>query len=151
MCTCHLFISIHSRHISQSITGKPCTMIPSLQSQSSFGGRTPKFFEECDKYWTPSSIANELYEQLSARKYREILRPHLQWEFIYSVLCSAAWHICSSHHSLWHLCTLCLKCWVDDVHKHSMMCMQCIQICTQWVDPEGDLRVPLSGWTLHSK
>ena len=49
-----------------------------VQSQSGSGDLTPKFFEESESYWTPSSNANELYEQLSRKKYREILRHHIQ-------------------------------------------------------------------------
>ena len=48
------------------------------QSQYSYAGPAPKFFEECETYWAPSSMANELYEQLAARKYREILREQIQ-------------------------------------------------------------------------
>ncbi len=48
------------------------------QSQYSYAGPAPKFFEECETYWAPSSQANELYEQLAARKYREILREQIQ-------------------------------------------------------------------------
>ncbi|XP_064396494.1 RAF proto-oncogene serine/threonine-protein kinase-like isoform X2 [Halichondria panicea] len=47
-------------------------------SQYSYAGPAPKFFEECETYWAPSSQANELYEQLAARKYREILREQIQ-------------------------------------------------------------------------
>ncbi|XP_064395470.1 uncharacterized protein LOC135342615 isoform X2 [Halichondria panicea] len=47
-------------------------------SQYSYAGPAPKFFEECETYWAPSSMANELYEQLAARKYREILREQIQ-------------------------------------------------------------------------
>ena len=55
-----------------------CT-IPFLQSQhKSTGDPAPKFFEECETYWSPSSVANELYEQLASKKYREILRPQIQ-------------------------------------------------------------------------
>ncbi len=48
------------------------------QSQYSSVGPASQFFEECDIYWAPSSIVNELYEQLSRKKYREILRPQIQ-------------------------------------------------------------------------
>ena len=49
-----------------------------VQSQYGLDGPAAKFFEESETFWMSSSIANELYEQLSARKYREILRPQLQ-------------------------------------------------------------------------
>ena len=39
---------------------------------------TLKFFEECETYWSPSSNANELYEQLSRKKYREIPRNQIE-------------------------------------------------------------------------
>ena len=48
------------------------------QSQYSSAGPAPQFFEECDIYWAPSSVPNELYEQLAKQKYREILRPQIQ-------------------------------------------------------------------------
>ncbi len=52
---------------------------PHTQSQYSYAGPAPKFFEECETYWAPSSQANELYKQLAARKYREILREQIQY------------------------------------------------------------------------
>ncbi len=55
---------------------------PHTQSQYSYAGPAPKFFEECETYWAPSSQANELYEQLATRKYREILREQIQCEEI---------------------------------------------------------------------
>ena len=55
---------------------------PHTQSQYSYAGPAPKFFEECETYWAPSSQANELYEQLATRKYREILREQIQYEEI---------------------------------------------------------------------
>ena len=36
-------------------------------------------FEEDDTYWEPASDANELYKQLSAKKYREIVRQQIQY------------------------------------------------------------------------
>ena len=48
------------------------------QSQSSPNDLAPKFFEECESYWAPSSSASELYEQLSRKQYREIPRQHVQ-------------------------------------------------------------------------
>ncbi len=59
-----------------------CPHHPHTQSQYSYAGPAPKFFEECETYWAPSSQANELYEQLAARKYREILREQIQYEEI---------------------------------------------------------------------
>ena len=58
--------------------------ITSLNNQVQSAAREPAtptsavFFEETDTYWAPSSIVNELYEQLATRKYREIPRDQIQ-------------------------------------------------------------------------
>ncbi len=44
-----------------------------LQTQHCSG-----FFEEARTYWAPSSVAEELYEQLATKKYREIPRNQIQ-------------------------------------------------------------------------
>ena len=54
-----------------------------LQSQYSTlqqFNQTPKFFSESDgDYWEPASDTKGLYEQLSSKKYREILRNQIQY------------------------------------------------------------------------
>ena len=50
-----------------------------IQSQYGDGGPTPMLFEENDTYWVPASDANELYSQLSSKKYREIIRQQIQY------------------------------------------------------------------------
>ena len=39
----------------------------------------PVLFEEDDTYWEPADDARGLYEQLSAKKYREIVRSQIQY------------------------------------------------------------------------
>ena len=50
-----------------------------MQNQYSDSGPTPMLFEENDTYWVPASNANELYSQLSSKKYREIIRQQIQY------------------------------------------------------------------------
>ena len=57
-----------------------------MQSQYStlqqFNSQTPDFFAESDgDYWEPASDTRGLYEQLSNKKYREILRNQIQYVF----------------------------------------------------------------------
>ena len=37
-----------------------------------------KFFEETNTFWPPAANTSELYEQLAAKKYREIPKSELQ-------------------------------------------------------------------------
>ena len=53
-----------------------------MQRQYSESGAAPMLFEEDDTYWEPASDANELYKQLSAKKYREIVRKQIQYVII---------------------------------------------------------------------
>ena len=53
-----------------------------MQRQYSECGAAPMLFEEDDTYWEPASDANELYKQLSAKKYREIVRQQIQYVII---------------------------------------------------------------------
>ena len=54
-----------------------------MQSQYSTLQRfnqAPEFFSESDRdYWEPASDTKGLYEQLSSKKYREILRNQIQY------------------------------------------------------------------------
>jgi hypothetical protein len=40
--------------------------------------KSAEFFEESDLYWSPASDPNELYDQMAAKKYREIPRHQIQ-------------------------------------------------------------------------
>ena len=55
------------------------------QSQAGNEGRTLSFFEECETYWRPASNKEDLYQQLSQRKYREIPKHHIRSENIQDV------------------------------------------------------------------
>ena len=46
------------------------------QSQHCEGNLT--MFEEDDTYWEPADDVNELYRQLSSKKYREIVRQQVE-------------------------------------------------------------------------
>jgi hypothetical protein len=48
------------------------------ESQAGSEGRTLSFFEECETYWRPASNKEDLYQQLSQRKYREIPKHHIR-------------------------------------------------------------------------
>ena len=54
------------------------TVLLTLQSQKLPSGSSPEFFREDETYWRPSNVESELYEQLSTRKYREILRHQIE-------------------------------------------------------------------------
>ena len=41
----------------------------------------PEFFENTDNYWKPASDTEGLYQQLSSKKYREILRQQIQYAY----------------------------------------------------------------------
>ena len=50
-----------------------------IQSHHSPSVNNWSFFDESESYWKPASDSNTLYEQLSLRKYREILRKQIEW------------------------------------------------------------------------
>ena len=51
-----------------------------LQAQQYESGPVPELFEEEETYWEPAVDTPGLIRQLSSKKYREILRPRLQYE-----------------------------------------------------------------------
>ena len=59
--------------------------ISPTQSQAGNEGRTLSFFEECETYWRPASNREDLYQQLSQRKYREIPKHQIRSECSYTV------------------------------------------------------------------
>ena len=51
-----------------------------LQAQQKESGPDPELFEEDETYWEPAADACGLIRQLSSKKYREIVRPQIQYE-----------------------------------------------------------------------
>jgi aminoglycoside N3'-acetyltransferase len=65
-----------------------CTTLHYIQSQYSTlqqFNQVPNFFAESDgDYWEPASDTRGLYEQLSNKKYREILRNQIRYVLLYT-------------------------------------------------------------------
>ena len=51
-----------------------------FQAQQCESGPAPELFEEEETYWEPAVDTSGLIRQLSSKKYREILRPRLQYK-----------------------------------------------------------------------
>lgn len=88
----HKFGNVIGRHVAFLVNYlmiwvgmRSCVNISPTQSQAGNEGRTLSFFEECETYWRPASNREDLYQQLSQRKYREIPKHQIRSECSYRV------------------------------------------------------------------
>ena len=51
-----------------------------MQAQQKESGPDPELFEEDETYWEPAKDTCGLIRQLSSKKYRELVRPQIQYE-----------------------------------------------------------------------
>ena len=85
--------------------------------------KAPEFFENCNNYWKPASDTEGLYQQLSSKKYREILRQQIQYA---QFACHCV-----------YICVLCVHVYVKLMQSvcHSMsvlvvfVCVTCLCVC----------------------
>ena len=49
-----------------------------MQKHRKNSGKKKKFFREEEQFWKPSEEENKIYDQLSEKKYREILRGQIK-------------------------------------------------------------------------
>ena len=67
-----------------------------IQSHHSPSVNNWSFFDESESYWKPASDSNTLYEQLSLRKYREILRKQIEWVSVLIYFAIREWYLTDS-------------------------------------------------------
>ena len=52
--------------------------VVSTQKHRKLSGKKKKFFKEEDQFWKPDEEEDKIYDQLSEKQYREILRGQIQ-------------------------------------------------------------------------
>ena len=59
---------------------RPLFMVCYIVQAQKLSGNTlsADFFEESDEYWVPANETSKIYEQMAAKKYREIPRHQIQ-------------------------------------------------------------------------